>query len=126
MLNKKQNYIDKINNSYRQTYQTNLNETQKLKNELTRLEKIEEQYLDNMKITKNNFRKNQFERSSNVNRKYEKIKSFDCLDKNGNIKIKMNKRNANLVMKKYKINNQNNISRNKEDKINNLSRMKKE
>ena len=73
-----------------------------------------------------NFRKNQFERSSNVNRKYEKIKSFDCLDKNGNIKIKMNKRNANSVMKKYKINNQNNISRNKEDKINNLSMMKKE
>ena len=126
LLNKKQYYIDKINNSYRQTYQTNLNETQKLKNELTRLEKIEEQYIDNMKITKNNFRKNQFERSSNVNRKYEKIKSFDCLDKNGNIKIKMNKRNANSVMKKYKINNQNNISRNKEDKINNLSRMKKE
>ena len=126
MLYKKQNYIDKINNSYRQTYQTNLNETQKLKNELTRLEKIEEQYIDNMKITKNNFRKNKFERSSNVNRKYEKIKSFDCLDKNGNIKIKMNKRNANSVMKKYKINNQNNISRNKEDKINNLFSMKKE
>ena len=126
LMNKKQNYIDKINNSYRQTYQTNLNETRKLKNELIRLEKIEEKYIDNMKLTKNNFRKNKFERDSDVNRKYEKIKSFDCLDKKGNIKIKINTRKANSVMKKYKINNQNNISRNKGDKINNLSRKKKE
>ena len=126
LINKKQNYIDKINNSYRHTYQTNLNETQKLKNELKRLEKVEEKYIDNMKLTKKNFRKNKFERDIDACRKYEKIKSFDCLDKNRNIKIKINKRNANSIMKKYKINNQNNISRNKGDKINNLSRMKKE
>ena len=127
LINKKKNYIDKINNSYRQSYQTNINETKKLKNELIRLEKIEEKYLDNMKHTQNDLRKNKFYRSGNVDRKHEKIKSFDCLDKNKIIKIKMNRRNANSIKKRYEIiNNKNSMSRNKDDKTNILPRIKNE
>ena len=127
LINKKKNYIDKINNSYRQSYQTNINETKKLKNELMRLEKIEEKYLDNMKHTQNDLRKNKFDRSGNVDTKYEKIKSFDCLDKNKIIKIKMNRRNANSIKKRYEIiNNKNSMSRNKDDKTNILPRIKNE
>ena len=92
LLNKKKNNFEKINNSYRLAYQTNLNETKKLKNELIRLEKVEEKYLENMKYSEDNFRKNKFEGSSNDRRKHEKIKSFDCLDRKANQKININNR----------------------------------
>lgn len=114
LYQKKKNYINKVNNSYRITYQNNLNETKKLKNELMKLEEIENQYLQNMKYTKDtlkNYNKN------NINyRIHQKIKSDYSLDEIDNMKIKENKRKANSVMKRYKIIDKNNISRNKRDK----------
>ena len=125
LQNEKKNYIEKINNSYQLAYQTNLNYTKKLKNELIRLEKMEEYYLGKMKHSQDNFRKKRFKRNYN-NKNYEKNKSFDCLDKKKDPKIKMNKRNAYSLMKRYKINNENNISRNEGGRTNSLPRVKNE
>ena len=122
LINEKKNFFDKINNSYRLTYRNNLNETKKLKNELMELEKMEEQYLEKMKHTKNELNKNKFV----MFKKYEKMKSFDNINKSQNLLNKTSKRNANSVMKRIKKNNEDNISRNKMSKMNSLPKIKYE
>ena len=122
LINEKKNFFDKINNSYRLTYRNNLNETKKLKNELMELEKMEEQYLEKMKHTKNVLNKNKFV----IFKKYEKMKSFDNINKSQNLLNKTSKRNANSVMKRIKKNNEDNISRNKMSKMNSLPKIKYE
>lgn len=114
LYQKKKNYINKVNNSYRITYQNNLNETKKLKNELIKLEEIENQYLQNMKYTQDTLKN--YNKNNIKYRMHQKIKSDYSLDDIDNMKIKENKRKANSVMKRYKINNKNNISRNKRNK----------
>lgn len=122
LINEKKNFYDIINNSYRLTYRNNLNETKKLKNELMELEKMEEQYLEKMKHTKNVLNKNKFV----IFKKYEKMKSFDNINKSQNLLNKTSKRNANSVMKRIKKNNEDNISRNKMSKMNSLPKIKYE
>ena len=122
LINEKKNFFDKINNSYRLTYRNNLNETKKLKNELMELEKMEEQYLEKMKHTKNVLNKNKFV----IFKKYEKMKSFDNINKSQNLLNKTSKRNANSIMKRIKKNNEDNISRNKMSKMNSLPKIKYE
>lgn len=114
LYQKKKNYINKVNNSYRITYQNNLNETKKLKNELIKLEELENQYLQNMKYTQDTLKN--YNKNNIKYRMHQKIKSDYSLDDIDNMKIKENKRKANSVMKRYKINNKNNISRNKRNK----------
>ena len=72
---------NKVNKSYQMTYEDNINQTQKLKDELTRLESMEDQYIENIKKTQefikktndkdniryNNFRKIKFNSLSNNN-----------------------------------------------------------
>ena len=106
---KRKNNINKINNSYKLTYQTNINETKKLKDELTRLEKLEKNYLENLDYSIDSIKKSYIE---------NKNKGGDIKE---NYKIKVVKRNANSVMKRYIINEKNNLSRNERDKSNSLS-----
>ena len=61
----KENFIKKrnenknrLNTSYKIEYKNNVDETQKLKNELTKLELMEEQCLENLKKTKDSIKKN--------------------------------------------------------------------
>ena len=114
LYQKKKNYINKVNNSYRITYQNNLNETKKLKNELIKLEELENQCLQNVKYTQDTLKN--YNKNNIKYRMHQKIKSDYSLDDIDNMKIKENKRKANSVMKRYKINNKNNISRNKRNK----------
>ena len=95
---KRKKHINKINKSYRLAYQTNLNETKKLKNELTRLEKLEEEYLGNLDISRDSIMKSHIDIRRKLNDE----------DKKENNRIIIVKKNANSVGKRYKINNSNN------------------
>ena len=95
---KRKKHINKINKSYRLAYQTNLNETKKLKNELTRLEKLEEEYLGNLDISRDSIMKSHIDKRRKLNDE----------DKKENNRIIIVKKNANSVGKRYKINNSNN------------------
>ena len=123
LFKKKTDYINRLNNSYRLTHQNNLNETKKLKTQLIKLEKMEEEYLENMKHTREIIKKNNFDnvkiRIGNV-----KIKSYNNLDKTANISFDMNKRKSNSMEKRYKINDKNDVSRNKKDKISSVPKLK--
>ena len=123
LFKKKTDYINRLNNSYRLTHQNNLNETKKLKTQLIKLEKIEEEYLENMKHTREIIKKNNFDnvkiRIGNV-----KIKSYNNFDKTANISFDMNKRKSNSMEKRYKINDKNDVSRNKKDKISSVPKLK--
>ena len=123
ILNKMKNSIEKTNNSYRLTYRNNINETKKLKNKLMKLEKMEEEYIEKMKYTQINFKKNKI--APKQFNKHQKIKSFDNLNKeeNQSMRVTLIKRNVNSLVKRYKINIENDISRNK---INSLPKIKKD
>ena len=123
LYQKKKNYMNKVNNSYRITYQNNLNETKKLKKELMKLEEIENQYLQSIKYTQDNTKNNK----NNIKfRIHQKMKSDYSLDEIDNIKIKENERKANSVLKRYKINDKNDISRNKSGKNKSCPKIKNE
>ena len=114
LFNKKKDYINKVNNSYRITYHNNINETEKLKKELIKLEKLEEEYLEKMKYTQDTIRKNK-NLEQNKYKKYEKMKSDDNIIKK-NSEIKTNKRKTNSVIKRFNDNDIINLCKNKRDK----------
>ena len=114
LFNKKKDYINKVNNSYRITYHNNINETEKLKKELIKLEKLEEEYLEKMKYTQDTIRKNK-NLEQNKYKKYEKMKSDDNIIKK-NLEIKTNKRKTNSVIKRFNDNDIINLCKNKRDK----------
>ena len=114
LFDKKKNYINKVNNSYRITYHNNINETEKLKKELIKLEKLEEEYLEKMKYTQDTIRKNK-NLELNKYKKYEKMKSDDNIIKK-NLEIKTNKRKTNSVIKRFNDNDIINLCKNKRDK----------
>ena len=114
LFNKKKDYINKVNNSYRITYHNNINETEKLKKELIKLEKLEEEYLVKMKYTQDTIKKNK-NLEQNKYKKYEKMKSDDNIIKK-NLEIKTNKRKTNSVIKRFNDNDIINLCKNKRDK----------
>ena len=114
ILNKKKtSYLNKLNNSYRITYQNNLHYTKKLKNELSKLEQMEDECLQKMKYTKEFLEKNNIE--------YTPIKSFEKLkllanrDKIENNNINISRRKAISMAKRYTKNNKNNKRKDKKD-----------
>ena len=117
LCKKKTNYLNKLNNSYRMTYQNNLNETKKLKSELVKLEQMEEEYLQNVKYTQEFLQKN------NVGytpiKSSEKFKSYINRDKTEN-KFNIPKRKSNSMDKRNIINDKN---RNKNYKISSVSKI---
>ena len=114
LFDKKKNYINKVNNSYRITYHNNINETEKLKKELIKLEKLEEEYLEKMKYTQDTIRKNK-NLEQNKYKKYEKMKSDDNIIKK-NSATKTNQRKTNFVIKRFNDNDIINLCKNKRDK----------
>ena len=117
LCKKKTNYLNKLNNSYRMTYQNNLNETKKLKSELVKLEQMEEEYLQNVKYTQEFLQKN------NVGytpiKSSEKFKSYINRDKTEN-KCNILKRKSNSMDKRNILNDKN---RNKNYKISSVSKI---
>ena len=75
-------YVDKnrINKSYQMTYEDNINQTQKLKDELSRLENMEDQYIENIKKTQEFIRKTNDKDNIRINN-FRKIK-FNSLSNN--------------------------------------------
>ena len=75
-------YADKnrINKSYQMTYEDNINQTQKLKDELSRLENMEDQYIENIKKTQEFIRKTNDKDNIRINN-FRKIK-FNSLSNN--------------------------------------------
>ena len=57
-MRKRNENINKINNNYKISYNNNINETKKLKNELLKLELMEEQCIENLKKTQEYIRNN--------------------------------------------------------------------
>ena len=104
---KKNEDINRINNSYRKTYQNNINETKKLKDELKNLELMEEECIQKLKKTQEYIKKNNDENIRFNN--YQKIKfSYDIDNKI--------RRNANSAQRRNQNISINNLSRNKKDK----------
>ena len=83
--------ITRINNSYRITYQKNINEAQKLKNELKNLELMEEECIEKLKKTQDYIKKNNGENIRFNN--YERNKYNITFDNN-------TKRKANSVKRR--------------------------
>ena len=75
-------YVDKnrINKSYQMTYEDNINQTQKLKDELSKLENMEDQYIENIKKTQEFIRKTNDKDNIRINN-FRKIK-FNSLSNN--------------------------------------------
>ena len=72
---------NRMNQSYQKTYQDNVNQTQKLKDELSKLELLEVQYIENIKKTQE-FIKNNNEDEKIRFDNYEKIKFYNNIDNN--------------------------------------------
>ena len=70
---------NRMNQSYQKTYQDNVNQTQKLKDELSKLELLEVQYIENIKKTQE-FIKNNNEDEKIRFDNYEKIKFYNNID----------------------------------------------
>jgi hypothetical protein len=96
-LEKKYENINKLNNSYKISYEKNIDEAKRLKNELSKLEIVEEQCLENLKKTQEFIKKNNPE-TFKLNR-YKIIKINDTYF----YKIKKNKRIANSAKKRNQI-----------------------
>lgn len=71
---------NRINKSYQMTYEDNINQTQKLKDELSRLENMEDQYIENIKKTQEFIRKTNDKDNIRINN-FRKIK-FNSLSNN--------------------------------------------
>ena len=111
---KKNEDINRINSSYRKTYQNNINETKKLKEELKNLELMEEECIQKLKKTQDYIKKNNDENIRFNN--YQKIKFSNDIDN----KIR---RKANSATRRNQNNNINNLSRNKKDKTSSLPKL---
>ena len=96
-MEKKYENINKLNNSYKKSYEKNIDETKRLKNELSKLELVEEQCLENLKKTQEFIKKNNPE-TFKLNR-YKIIKINDTYF----YKINKNKRIANSAKKRNQI-----------------------
>ncbi len=72
---------NRMNQSYQKTYQDNVNQTEKLKDELSKLESLEVQYIENIKKTQE-FIKNNNEDEKIRFDNYEKIKFYNNIDNN--------------------------------------------
>ena len=96
-LEKKYENINKLNNSYKKSYEKNIDETERLKNELSKLELVEEQCLENLKKTQEFIKKN--------NPEAFKLNGYKIIKINDTYfyKIKKNKRIANSVKKRNQI-----------------------
>ena len=71
---------NRINKSYQMTYEDNINQTQKLKDELSKLENMEDQYIENIKKTQEFIRKTNDKDNIRINN-FRKIK-FNSLSNN--------------------------------------------
>ena len=78
---KKNENKNRMNQSYQKTYQDNVNQTEKLKDELSKLESLEVQYIENIKKTQE-FIKNNNEDEKIRFDNYEKIKFYNNIDNN--------------------------------------------
>ena len=106
LIKKKTSYLNKLNNSYRITYQNNLHYTKKLKNELSKLEQMEDECLQKMKYTKEFLEKNNIEYTPI--KSCEKLKLLTNRDKSENNNINISRRKAISMAKRYTKNNKNN------------------
>ena len=114
ILNKKKtSYLNKLNNSYRITYQNNLHYTKKLKNELSKLEQMEDECLQKMKYTKEFLEKNNIEYTPI--KSCEKLKLLANRFKIENNNINISRRKAISMAKRYTKNNKNNKRKDKKD-----------
>ena len=114
MKEKKNEDINRINSSYRKTYQNNINETKKLKEELKNLELMEEECIQKLKKTQDYIKKNNDENI--IFNNYQKIKFRNDISN----KIR---RKANSATRRNQNNNINNLSRNKKDKTSSLPKL---
>lgn len=82
-------YVDKnrINKSYQMTYEDNINQTQKLKDELSKLEYMEDQYIENIKKTQEFIRKTNDKDNIRINN-FRKIKFNSLSNNNYNVYYK--------------------------------------
>ena len=101
----KTRYLNRLNNSYRLTYHNNLHQTKRLKNELSKLEQMEEECLQKMKYTKEFIENNNIEHIPI--KSCEKLKIFINSDKAEKINFNTTKRKANSMAKRYTKNNKN-------------------
>jgi len=99
-LEKKNENINKLNNSYKISYEKNIDETNRLKNELSKLELVEEECLENLKKTQEYIKKN-----NQVNYKFNGYKIikinntyFYKINKNTRIANSAKKRNQNIII----------------------------
>ena len=123
ILNKKKtSYLNKLNNSYRITYQNNLHYTKKLKNELSKLEQMEDECLQKMKYTKEFLEKNNIEYTPI--KSCEKLKLLANRDKIENNNINISRRKAISMAKRYTKNNKNNKRKDKKDINGSVSKIK--
>ena len=99
-LEKKYENINKLNNSYIISYEKNIDETKRLKNELSKLELVEEQCLENLKKTQEYIKKSNPENIKLNGYKIIKINNtyFYKINKNKRIANSAKKRNQNIIL----------------------------
>lgn len=99
-LEKKNENINKLNNSYKMSYEKNIDETKRLKSELSKLELVEEECLENLKKTQEYVNKNNQENFKLNGHKIIKINNtyFYKINKSKRIANSAKKRNQNIIL----------------------------
>ena len=105
-LEKMNGNINKLNNSYKISYEKNIDETKRLKSELSTLELVEEQCLENLRKTQEYIKNNNQENFKINPHKIIKINNtyFYKVNKNKRIAASAKKRNQNIILPLKKAN----------------------
>lgn len=107
-IKKKNDKINKMSDTYKMSYKNNINETERLKNELMMLEKMEDQCIENLKKTQD-YIKNNNDNDENMRlNNYQKI-NFNEFDYNNYYNFNNSKKKAISVKRRnnHNLTNQN-------------------
>ena len=103
-----------MNKTYKKSYEENVNQTQKLKDELSKLESMEDHYIQNIQKTQEYIRKNNDDNDIKFN-KYKKIKFDNNSNNNFNYKGKVRASSTATSQKRRLKNNNKNIEKMDDD-----------
>ena len=113
-MQKKYDNKNKMNKTYKKSYEENVNQTQKLKDELSKLESMEDHYIQNIQKTQEYIRKNNDDNDIKFN-KYKKIKFDNNSNNNFNYKGKVRASSTATSQKRRLKNNNKNIEKMDDD-----------
>ena len=105
-IQKKYDNKNKMSKTYKKSYEENMNETQKLKDELSKLESMEDHYLQNIQKTQEYIKQNNDENDIKFS-KYKKIKFDNNSNNNYNYKGKVRRASSTATSEKRRNKNKN-------------------